>query len=152
MKTYAFAGASSRAIGMYARPIHERVAASARVVAVFDINQTRAKLLAAACGEPPVFDDFDHMLRDTKPDCVIVTTVDRFHHEYIIRALDAGCDAITEKPMTIGAAQCRAILAAEKRSGKSVTVTFNYRFAPYTTRVKELLREGAMMAARSGAS
>jgi predicted dehydrogenase len=144
MKTYAFAGASSRAIGMYARPIHERFAASACVVAVFDINQTRARLLADACGNPPVFDDFDRMLRDTKPDCVIVTTVDRFHHEYIIRALEAGCDAITEKPMTIGAAQCREILAAEKRSGRSVTVTFNYRFAPYTTRVKELLREGVI--------
>lgn len=144
MKTYAFAGASSRAVGMYARPIFERFATTAKVVGVFDVNQTRARLLSDACGAPPVFDDFDRMLRETRPDCVIVTTVDRYHHEYIIRSLDTGCDVITEKPMTIGDEQCRAILAAEKRSGRTVTVTFNYRFAPYTTRVKELIRSGAI--------
>jgi predicted dehydrogenase len=144
MKTYAFAGASSRAAGMYARPIAEQFSSTCRIVGVFDINQTRARLMSDASGQVAVFGDFDRMLQETRPDCVIVTTVDRYHHEYIIRSLDAGCDVITEKPMTIGAEQCRAILAAEKRSGKAVTVTFNYRFAPYTTRVKELVRAGAI--------
>jgi predicted dehydrogenase len=73
---------------------------------------------------------------------VIVTTIDRFHHEYIIRTLEAGCDAISEKPMTIDDDKCRAILAAEQRTGRRVIVTFNMRFMPYVTRVKELLREG----------
>lgn len=144
MKTYAFAGASSRAAGMYARPIAEHFASTSRIVGIFDINQTRARVMSEASGKASIFDDFDRMLRETRPDCVIVTTVDRYHHEYIIRSLEAGCDVITEKPMTIGAEQCRAILAAEKRSGKKVTVTFNYRFAPYTTRVKELVRAGAI--------
>lgn len=48
-----------------------------------------------ACGNAPAFGDFDEMLRTTHPDVVIVTTVDRYHHEYIIRSL-RGCDAITE--------------------------------------------------------
>ena len=92
----------------------------------------------------PVYNDFDRMLAEARPDTVIVTTVDRYHHEYIIRALEAGCDVITEKPMTIDDAKCRAILDAEQRTGRKVTVTFNYRFSPYVTRVKELLREGAI--------
>ena len=32
-------------------------------------------------------------------DTVIVTTIDRTHHRYIVRAMEAGCDCITEKPM-----------------------------------------------------
>ena len=32
------------------------------------------------------------MIKETKPDCVIVTCPDGFHDEYIVRALDAGCD------------------------------------------------------------
>lgn len=80
---------------------------------MFDVNHTRARLLSSVCGNPPIFDDFDAMLSEIRPDCVIVTTVDRFHHDYIIRALDAGCDAITEKPMTIDAEKCHAILDAE---------------------------------------
>jgi predicted dehydrogenase len=142
MKSYAFAGASGRAFHMFALPIVRSYVDSARIAAIFDINQHRARLLSGLCGNLPVFDEFDAMLRDARPDCVIVTTIDRYHHEYIIRALDAGCDVITEKPMTIDDAKCRAILEAERRSGKNVTVTFNYRFTPYATAIKQALRDG----------
>lgn len=144
MKRYAFAGASGRALSMYARPMRERYADCAEPVGVFDPNGTRARYVADAAGGVPAFDDFGRMLRETRPDAVIVTTIDRTHHQYIIGALEAGCDAITEKPMTIDDARCRAILAAEKATGRAVTVTFNYRFSPYVTRVKELIRAGSI--------
>jgi predicted dehydrogenase len=144
VKSYAFAGASSRAIGMYALPIVQRFPDTARIAGVFDINPHRARLLSAHAGHPPIFDDFDTMLRQTRPDCVIVTTVDRYHHDYIIRALEAGCDAITEKPMTIDDARCRAILEAEQRSGRKVIVTFNYRFMPHVTLAREIIRAGTI--------
>ncbi|MDB5058952.1 MAG: gfo/Idh/MocA family oxidoreductase [Chloroflexi bacterium] len=143
VKTYAFAGASKRALDMYAAPILERFGESARIGGFFDTNPVRAAYLGRASAAP-VFADFDEMLRQARPDCVIVTTIDRYHHEYIIRALEAGCDVITEKPMTIDDERCRAILAAEQRTGKRVTVTFNYRFMPYVTRVKELLVAGTI--------
>ena len=144
MRTYAIAGTSGRALRMYARTIIERFADSAKLVGLFDVNLARASYFSHECDDVPVFDDFDEMIRVTHPDCVIVTTMDRYHHEYIIRSLDAGCDVITEKPMTIDDEKVRAVLAAEKRNGRKIIVTFNYRFAPYTTRVKELLREGAI--------
>lgn len=144
MKRYALAGASSRGLYMYGKAISEGYQDTAQLVGVYDINPVRANLLSRECGGVPVFDSFDGMISKSKPDCVIVTTVDRFHHEYIIRSLESGCDAITEKPMTIDDARCRAILAAEKHTGRHVIVTFNYRFAPYVTRVKELLREGVI--------
>jgi predicted dehydrogenase len=142
MKRYALVGASRRGLRMYARPIAERFQATSELVGIFDPNPARAAYVSHECGGPPVFEDFGEMLRRARPDCVIVTTVDRYHHDYIIGALEAGCDAITEKPMTIDDEKCRAILAAERRTGRKVIVTFNYRFAPYVTRVKELLREG----------
>jgi predicted dehydrogenase len=129
---------------MYGKPIAERFRETAALVGVYDINPVRAELLSRECGDVPVFNDFDAMLKQSAPDSVIVTTVDRYHQQYIIGALEAGCDAITEKPMTIDDAKCRAILEAERRTGKRVTVTFNYRFAPYVTRVKELLRGGVI--------
>jgi len=84
------------------------------------------------------------VLRETRPDVVIVSTVDHYHREYIIRALHTGCDAITEKPMTIDAEKCRAVLAAERMTGRWVTVTFNSRLKPYNTRIKELLAAEAI--------
>jgi predicted dehydrogenase len=129
--------------------MRDRYASSAVAVGVFDPNMTRARLVAEAASRPseppvPAYADFDAMLRETKPDVVIVTTMDRYHDKYIIAALEAGCDAITEKPMTIDDTKCRAILAAERRTGRKVTVTFNYRFSPYTTRIKQVIRDGAL--------
>jgi len=144
MKRYVIVGTSHRALSMYARPIVERFQDTAQLVGVYDVNGARAAYVSQACGGTPIFDSFDAMIRSTVPDCVIVTTVDRYHHEYIIRAIESGCDVITEKPMTIDAEKCRAILAAERRTGRQVVVTFNARFEPYTTRMKELLREGVI--------
>lgn len=141
MKSYALAGASSRGFHMYALPIVERFKDYAKLVGVFDINRKRAEYISTHCGGIPVFEDFDRMLEETKPDCVIVTTIDRYHHEYAIKAMNAGCDVIVEKPMTIDEEKCKAMLETEEKTGKKITVTFNYRFNPYVTRIKELLKE-----------
>ncbi len=143
-KRYALAGASGRGLSMFARPITERFMDQAELVGVFDPNPVRSAYVASQAGGVQVFDDFDAMIAASKPDTLIVTTIDRVHHEYIIRGLEAGLDVVSEKPMTIDAEKCQAILEAERRSGKRLTVTLNYRYMPYVTRVKELLREGAI--------
>ena len=89
-------------------------------------------------------DDFGSMLDRTSPDCVIVTTVDALHHLYVVEAMRHGCDVIVEKPMTTDAEKCREILRAVEDTGRSARVAFNYRWGSGTTRVKQLLLEGAI--------
>jgi predicted dehydrogenase len=86
--------------------------------------------------------EFTKMIAETSPDCVIVTTKDCTHHDYICRAMEMGCDVITEKPMTIDAEKAKQIFATRQKTGKEVTVTFNYRYAPVRSQVKELLMSG----------
>ena len=106
------------------------------------------ELLARDCGYRAVpgytADRFDDMLREQKPDEVFVCTKDSTHHDFIVRALHAGCDVITEKPMTTDAEKCRAILDAVKTTGRRVRVAFNYRWAPFRSRVKELIASGTV--------
>ncbi len=87
---------------------------------------------------------FDEMIAQTRPDVVIVTTIDRTHHTYIVRAMELGCDVICEKPMTIDAPKAHAIFDAIERTGKSLRVTFNMRYIPHTTKVYELVRSGVI--------
>lgn len=143
-KKYAIVGAGHRGLHMFALPIARQFQDAAELAGIYDVNSVRARYMSEACGGTRVYDDFDRMISESQADTVIVATVDRYHDEYIIRALQAGCDVITEKPMTTDDAKCRAILAAEKESGKKVTVTFNMRFIPYVSRVKELILEGAV--------
>jgi hypothetical protein len=122
------------------------------VVAFCDVNQSRMDYFNQVYKEKfgiepiPTYkpEDFEKMLHEQRVDCVIVTTVDRAHHRYIIRAMQAGCDAITEKPMTIDTEKCQAILDAVKATGRKLTVTFNYRYSPRNSKVKELLQSGVI--------
>jgi len=86
--------------------------------------------------------EFDRMVREQKPDVVIVTTRDCFHDTYIIRAMELGCDVVTEKPMTTDERKCQKIVDTARRTGRHVRVTFNYRYSPPRTQVKDLLMKG----------
>jgi predicted dehydrogenase len=148
---YAIVGAGSRH-AMYREALVEApIAPGNELVALCDVNRARLELSAAhlasfgadgvALYEP---DDFERMVAERQPDVVIVTTPDFLHDAYIVRALEAGCDVITEKPMTIDLGRLRRIVDAERATGRTVTVTFNYRYNPAHTQLKELLRSGAI--------
>jgi predicted dehydrogenase len=89
-------------------------------------------------------EDFDRMIAKTRPDVVVVTTMDSTHDHYICRAMELGCDVVTEKPMTTDAEKCQRIIDTQKTTGRRVRVTFNYRYAPFRTQVKDLLMSGVI--------
>jgi predicted dehydrogenase len=114
-------------------------------VGLCDINPGRLEFarqfMGVAC---PTFTNFDEMLRSTKPDLIIVATKDSTHHEFIIKGLNKGIDVLTEKPLTTDEKTCQAILNAERKSKRKLIVGFNYRWSPYMTRIKELLRDNVI--------
>ena len=143
MKTYALVGVGYRGLWSYCEPIVRDYGDVARLAGVCDINWKRANLAGEYLQRDiPAYTDFDRMLREQKPDVVIVTTKDCAHEQYICRALEAGCDVITEKPMTIDDKMCAHILETERRTGRRVTVTFNCRFMDFYVKIKELLADG----------
>ncbi|MBR3806194.1 MAG: Gfo/Idh/MocA family oxidoreductase [Clostridia bacterium] len=139
-KRYVMVGCSCRGYSMFVERLVEKYADVAEITGVYDPNYVRAGVYKEKIGDGcTIYDDFDTMIKAEKPDAVVVTTVDSYHHEYIVRALDMGCDAISEKPLTNTYERCKAIRDAEKRSGHKVTVTFNCRFMPFFATIKELL-------------
>ena len=143
MKTYVLVGTGYRGLWSYCEPLVREYADVARLAAVCDINPKRAKLVGEYLkADIPAYTDFDRMLAEKKPDTVIVTTKDCAHEGYICKALEAGCDVITEKPMTTDSLMCAHILETERRTGHKVTVTFNCRFMDFYVKIKELLAGG----------
>jgi len=84
------------------------------------------------------------MLLETRPDTLIVTTPCATHAGYICRAMELGVDVISEKAMATGPEQVQNILDTRKRTGRSLRVTFNYRYAPPATQLKHLLMSGVI--------
>ncbi len=141
----AMVGTGHRGTGMWGTPVVHEFSDVIEFVGLCDVNigraETAQKMLGVTCA---VYTDFEKMMRETKPDLLIVTTVDATHDKFIIKGMEMGADIITEKPMTTDEGKCQAILDAEKRTGKKVTVTFNYRYSPHRQKIYELLRAGAI--------
>jgi predicted dehydrogenase len=148
-KRYAQVGLGSRA-EMYTQAVVETYAEQAEMVGLCDINEGRLRRAVeyvrgkGADVSGYAAEDFDRMVAETEPDCVIVTTKDCHHDEYICRAMELGCDAVTEKPLTTDEHKLQRILDARRSTGKQCTVTFNYRYSPARTQVKDLLMSGAI--------
>jgi predicted dehydrogenase len=144
-KRLAVVGTGIRALGMWTKPVLEKYGQYVEFVGLCDINpgrvETARKYIGITC---PTYTDFEKMMAETKPDTLIVTTVDATHNHYIVRGMELGADIITEKPMTTDELKCRQILDTERRTGKKVTVTFNYRYSPKVQKMWELLRNDAI--------
>ncbi len=149
-RRYAIVGTGSRS-RFYQRAIEGDYRDTSELVGLCDLNFGRVELARQRSAEtggavPPGYahTDFEKMIGETKPDIVIVTTKDATHDDYIVRALEAGCDVITEKPMTTTAEKVTRVQEAVERTGRSVRVAFNYRYSPARSQVKQLLMEGAI--------
>ncbi|WP_205857698.1 Gfo/Idh/MocA family oxidoreductase [Phytoactinopolyspora endophytica] len=150
-KRYAIVGLGSRS-RMYTRALLTDHRDDGELAALCDVNQTRMdfqnKWFADEFHADPVpaYDasDFHRMLDEQRVDAVIVTSVDRTHDHYIVEAMKTGRDVITEKPLTTDEAKCQRILDAQADTGRDLTVTFNYRYAPRNSKVREIIASGAI--------
>ncbi len=133
-------GLGHRGSGFWGQDLLSNFGDVVEFVGLHDINpgrMARAKELYKC--DCPTFNSFDEMINTVKADYILVMTVDATHDEFIIKALDKGFNVITEKPLTTDEVKCKNILDAEKRSGKKVTVGFNYRHSPHNIQLKDIL-------------
>ena len=149
-KRYAQVGTGGRARFFY-EAVASTYSETSEIVAFCDVNQTRmnyanSRLEALGAKAVPTYKhyEFDNMIEQITPESVIVTSVDRTHDWYIIRAMELGCDVITEKPMTIDEKRAQRIIDTQKKTGRNVRVSFNYRYAPTNTKIRELIMDGVI--------
>jgi predicted dehydrogenase len=138
----AMVGTGHRGTGMWGEAVLKKYGDIVEFVGLCDINpgrlETAKKIMGVSC---PTFTNFEEMIAKTKPETVIVTTVDGTHHTFIAKALELGCDVITEKPMTTSEVKLKVILDAAKKSKNRLIMAHNYRYTPTRAKIKELLMQ-----------
>jgi UDP-N-acetyl-2-amino-2-deoxyglucuronate dehydrogenase len=112
------------------------------VIAACDIDLARARELAAKFDVPCVYSALDELLADANVDVVCVCTPSGMHAEHGIAALRAGKHVIIEKPMEVSLAECDRLIAAQKETGKVLSIVSQHRFDPATQLAKRLIDEG----------
>jgi len=145
-KRLALVGTGVRGTSFWGQFVQQNYNDVAEFTGLCDINPGRLEFARQYIGVPdcPVFEDFDEMLAKVEPDLVMVTTVDNTHDEFIVKALKAGIDVVTEKPMTTTAGKCQNIVDAARESSAKLIMGFNYRYGSLFTKVKEMLDSGSI--------
>ena len=122
----------------HAMNLHQFVGA-AKVAAVYDLDTTRASLVAAACGNARVFDNAIHLIEDNQIDAVVIVSPDSTHLEYALACLRFGKPVMCEKPLATTAANALQIVEAERKLGRQlITVGFVRRFDPQHLAVRDV--------------
>jgi predicted dehydrogenase len=149
-RRYAVVGAGHRS-QMYVDAITGRYADRAELAAIGEPNPVRAqyyvdRVVEAGRPAPAVYApaDLEEMIRAERVDRVIVCARDDLHAELIVRSLDAGADVVVEKPLTIDAPSAAAIEDAIERTGREVVITFNYRYSPRNSALRQLIQDGTI--------
>ena len=116
------------------------------VVALADVIPGRAAQKAESFGlaDAATFDDPLEMITHADLDIVSIATPPSTHASLAIAALDAGIHVLVEKPMAPSLEECDAMLAAQERSGRVLSVVAQNRFRDDLAALKDVVDSGLL--------
>lgn len=112
------------------------------VVAVCDNVVDLAKKQAEKYNVPSYYADYNELLAREDIIAVTLPLPDQVHREIAVAALKAGKHVFCEKPMALSLEDCRAMMDAEKESGKQLMIGQVCRYTPGFKLAKELVEAG----------
>ena len=116
-----------------------------KIVALVDIYPEKAQDKKEKYGlsEARVFSNHKEMLAELGDiDVVDICTPPYVHAEIAIDSLDSGRHVLCEKPMAASLEECDAMISAQKRSGKILSVIAQNRFTDAFWRLKKAVDSG----------
>ena len=114
----------------------------ARLAAVAD---TAAELLHPFAAEGlPAYQDVTELIADPRVGTVSVCLPHDLHFPVALQALQAGKNALVEKPLAIDPGQCQALIDAARASGAKLGVSHNQVFYAAHVEAKRLIDSGAI--------
>lgn len=122
-----------------------RAVGNARVAAVYDLDQDRARQVAGMCGKALVADTPERIINDSHVDAVMIVSPDDTHAALTLACLQAGKPVLSEKPLATTVDDAVRILEAEVECGQRlVSVGFMRRFDPQHMAVKTTVSDGTL--------
>lgn len=115
-----------------------------KVVAVCDLKESAAQRFATAYGINGVYSDLSAMLAQENLDAVHVLTPPHTHVQPGITILEAGVDALLEKPLATSTDDCAKLRAAQTATGRSLATSHNFLFTAGYEELAQDLKSGAL--------
>ncbi len=112
------------------------------VVACCDLTYLMAEQLATRFEIDGVYDDFDRLLAEQKPDVVHITTPPQSHLPLAVAAMEAGAHVWVEKPLAMDSDEVAVMTETARRTGRKLTVGHSYWFDTPALDLRQLVADG----------
>ena len=114
-----------------------------QIVAIVDQQKDKAEKLAADQKiNPTIYENYQQILDNSDIDLVSICTPPFIHAEITVACLDHGKHVICEKPMANSLEECDAMIAAQKRNNKILSIVAQNRFFSKIQKLKTLIDSG----------
>jgi len=113
------------------------------LVAVCDLDASRAEALATAHGARP-YTDVERMVAAEALGAVGIATPDHAHRDVVIAAAEAGTAILVEKPLATTVEDAEAIAAEVRARGVRLMVDFHSRYSPPFNVAKDAIERGEL--------
>lgn len=109
-----------------------------------DLIEERAIMAAKEYGtaDAKVYTDYKELLKDEEIDAVHVMTPNVSHSEISVAAMEAGKHVLCEKPMAATVEDAQKMLDARDRTGKMLTIGYQYRHYYINRVAKKVVDDG----------
>jgi len=112
------------------------------VAALCDVNIEAAKVMAGKWKIDKYYGDFSELLKNSDLDVVDICTPPSTHKDFMVQAMEAGVNALTEKPMTMSVKEAQEIVDVKNRTGMMAGVVHNWLFEPTIREAISLVERG----------
>jgi scyllo-inositol 2-dehydrogenase (NAD+) len=111
----------------------------ARLVAIADASQERARQVATELEVDNFYSSLEAMLENKEIEAVLIATPDKFHPQAVATAAQAGRDILCEKPLALNMADAHAALREVAKANRRLQVGFMRRYDPaYAAAMKRI--------------
>ena len=133
---------STATIGFYAHVPAARTSPNSELVAVSSRNLETAQAAAKEHGIPLAFGSYQEMIESEEIDAVINTLPNAMHHEWTIKAAEAGKHVICEKPFSVTMTEAREMISAAESNNVLLVEGFTPRWNKQMRTVRRLVADG----------
>lgn len=99
-----------------------------QIAALVDPQNHQLEKLAALYPDATISPNYTSLLKETRPDVVVVAGPDHLHAEQTQLALEYNCHVLIEKPLATTIADARRIVEAAERSDRCVMTDHTMRY------------------------
>lgn len=112
------------------------------IYAVCDLNEERARKVAAKYNVSKVYTDYNELLADSEVEAVSICTWNNSHAEISIAALHAGKHVLVEKPLCRTVEEALAMQKAVEETGKLLQVGYVRRYDANAQLLRSMVDKG----------